>query len=266
MSGGGSAPTLGVQVHWQTNHIIPSGINYDNYGNVTTVPAPILSNLGYDVANRPVSVNGTQVYAYDEGNRRVYYHNSNGQEDIYLFSASGKKIATYTIGSVTDTAISLTLQSQNLYFAGKMITAEGNAVAADALGSVRWNAAAGSHAYYPYGVEYIASQNNDTEKYATYTRDNLTGLDYAMNRYYSSIWGRFLTPDPSTASIDMENPLSWNRYMYALGDPIAGNDPTGLCDPDPDVVCSDSFEDYGSWAGVWTRRATAHRQSAARLP
>jgi RHS repeat-associated protein len=57
------------------------------------------------------------------------------------------------------------------------------------------------HAYFPYGVEYTATGNN-TEKYATYTRDSVTGLDYAMNRYYSSQWGRFTSPDPYGGSAD----------------------------------------------------------------
>jgi RHS repeat-associated protein len=78
-------------------------------------------------------------------------------------------------------------------------------------------------------VEYSAS-TNDTEKYATYTRDTLTGLDYAANRYYSSIWGRFLSPDPNWASVDLRNPMIWNQYPYALNDPVNGSDPTGLID------------------------------------
>ncbi|HXM45221.1 MAG TPA: hypothetical protein VN924_28540, partial [Bryobacteraceae bacterium] len=96
--------------------------------------------------------------------------------------------------------VNFTMQSQNVYFGGKLISTEGNAVAVDRLGSVRWNAASGGHAYYPYGVEYNATAN-DTEKYATYTRDTLTGLDYAMNRYYASTWGRFTTPDRSWSSL-----------------------------------------------------------------
>jgi len=116
-----------------------------------------------------------------------------------------------------------------VYFAGKLISAEGNAVAVDATGSVRWSSAGSGTArtYYPYGAEYTATAN-DTEKYATYTRDSLTGLDYAMNRYYSSSWGRFVTPDPSPSSIDLRTPQSWNRYAYAVEDPVNGNDPSGL--------------------------------------
>jgi RHS repeat-associated protein len=60
----------------------------------------------------------------------------------------------------------------------------------------------------------------------------VTDLDYAANRYYASFWARFTSPDPSWASVDLRTPQSWNRYTYALGDPIAGNDPSGLDDDD----------------------------------
>jgi RHS repeat-associated protein len=216
-----AAPTLNAAVNAQSNQI--TGVPYDIYGNVTQFQS---NNLGYDVANRLVSVNGSQVYAYDQGNRRVYSRNSG--ETLYLYGVGGKKLATYTI-AVTNTAISFTLASKNVYFGGMLISAEGNAVAVDGQGSVR-SSNTGLHSYYPYGKEYVAT-TNDTEKYATYTRDSVTsGLDYAMNRYYSSQWGRFMSSDPSWGSVDLRNSMSWNRYTYTLNDPIAGKDPTGLED------------------------------------
>ena len=114
---------------------------------------------------------------------------------------------------------------------GKLISAEGNAVKVDRLGSVR-NGGPGNLGYqaqYPYGVEYTTTAN-DREKYATYTRDSVTGLDYAMNRYYASQWGRFLSPDPRGGRIS--DPRSLNRYGYVRDDPVNRNDPSGLCDQD----------------------------------
>jgi RHS repeat-associated protein len=76
------------------------------------------------------------------------------------------------------------------------------------------------------------SSANDAEKFATYYRDAKTGLDYAINRYYWSGLGRFLTADPYVATADGANdpgePQSWNRYSYVLGDPINLYDPEGL--------------------------------------
>src|SRR6202167_2016630 len=223
-----------------TNQISPTNILYDGNGNVTQFgPSGSLTTMAYNVANRMATVNSTNAYAYDPGSQRVYFRNSAGTETLYVYGTGGKKLATYTIAGITGSQVNFTMQSQNVYFGGKLISTEGNAVAVDRLGSVRWNAASGGHAYYPYGVEYSAT-TKDTEKYATYTRDTLTGLDYAKNRYYSSTWGRFMAPDPSHASMHLQTPLSWNRYTYTLGDPIGGNDPRGLdSDDDGDDGCPD---------------------------
>lgn len=42
-----------------------------------------------------------------------------------------------------------------------------------------------------------------------------------------------MTPDPSAAG-DPSSPQSWNLYNYASGDPVNGNDPTGLDDENGD--------------------------------
>jgi len=72
------------------------------------------------------------------------------------------------------------VETRNKYFARILVREM------DRLGSVSSNTD-GSHRYYPYGVEYFPSMHH-TEKYATYTCDTASGLDYAMNRYYSSQW------------------------------------------------------------------------------
>ncbi|MGO4883895.1 MAG: RHS repeat-associated core domain-containing protein, partial [Bryobacteraceae bacterium] len=107
-------------------------------------------------------------------------------------------------------------------------------VQTDRLGSVRSGGPGnlGYQAQYPYGVEYTVTAN-DREKYATYTRDSATGLDYAMNRYYSSQWGRFLSPDPNQESASPTNPGTLNLYGYTIGDPVNLFDRTGADPVDP---------------------------------
>jgi RHS repeat-associated protein len=128
-----------------------------------------------------------------------------------------------------------------VWFAGMMIS-DGNTVYQDRLGTNR----AGGARFLPYGEE-IGSTSNDRVKFATYTRDSFSGLDYANQRFYASGYGRFNTPDPSTASIKPGSPQTWHRYSYTVGDPVNHNDRRGLdgdgCDPgepdccDPDVGC-----------------------------
>ena len=81
-----------------------------------------------------------------------------------------------------------------------------------------------------WGGENANPLPDGTIKFATYLRDG-PGLDYAMNRYYSSALGRFYTPDPAgMAAANPKNPGSWNRYAYGKGDPVNHRDPTGLDD------------------------------------
>ncbi|HKV42316.1 MAG TPA: RHS repeat-associated core domain-containing protein [Blastocatellia bacterium] len=77
---------------------------------------------------------------------------------------------------------------------------------------------------------------NDQEKFATYTRDSATGLDYARNRYYNSVSGSFMTADPYKNSAGPKDPGSWSRYIYVTSDPLNLVDPSGLCgEPDTAV-------------------------------
>lgn len=59
-------------------------------------------------------------------------------------------------------------------------------------------------------------------------RDAETGLDYFGARYMSSAQGRFTGADPLLNSGRPWNPQTWNRYSYALNNPLKFNDPTGL--------------------------------------
>jgi RHS repeat-associated protein len=234
-TGTAGAPSLSVTVNANTNRLTPSGTLYDNNGNLLLGFPGI--ELQYDAANRISEVMegaGNSFYGYDSDNRRIYYRNTSNSETIYFYGADGKKLATYTYTIIQyqtqdDPEIQLMEQSKNVYFAGLMLTEEGNSVSTDRLGSVRSGGPGGLgyQAEYPYGVEYTVTAN-DREKYATYTRDSLTGFDYAVNRYYSSQWGRFLSPDPY-GHANLTDPPTWNQYNYAGNDPVNGTDPLGLC-------------------------------------
>jgi len=209
--------------------------------------------VSYDVLNRVSAMPCSPVdcvYTYDAENRRVSYVDMNGNQTLYFYGADGQKLATYWVG-VTATGsspgVELVQQSYNAYFTGFLVVAESVSVATDRLGSVPW-----SGGYYPYGVEYTATAN-DREKYATYTRDSLTGYDYAVNRYYASQWGRFLSADPTYLNVDLENSQSWNMYAYVNNDPANSNDPTGqylwVCSVSPMIPQCPGIGGGGSGGG-----------------
>jgi RHS repeat-associated protein len=99
------------------------------------------------------------------------------------------------------------------------------------------------HDYYPFGDEYSPVKQEvlggfdreEPTKFTGHERDYAGGtgaedghaVDYMHARYYSPTVGRFLSVDP--AGWDIGLPQSFNRYSYALNNPIRYNDPDGRC-------------------------------------
>jgi RHS repeat-associated protein len=100
----------------------------------------------------------------------------------------------------------------------------------DQLGSAG-NSTFSQGTYYPWGEVKGGTNPQNAWSFATYWQDSASGLDYANNRYYSNAYGRFMTPDPyqgtSGGSGDPDNPQTWNRYAYVVGDPVNWVDPDG---------------------------------------
>jgi RHS repeat-associated protein len=227
----GSAPTLSQAVNPANNQIV--GPNYDANGNQLT--SPNSDTLTYDAENRLTQNGGCVQYAYDSQNKRVWEGNlSSGSltgQSVIHYGIDGQKLGSYSLsvssGEITDSATTLAV-----YFAGKRVaTIAGgvtNPFVQDRLGS---NAGTGASpvSLYPWGEDRGTPAPNDQIKFATYTRDSATLLDYADQRYYSNQYGRLITPDPAGAGAASPlDPVTWNRYAYTGGDPVNRNDPSGL--------------------------------------
>jgi RHS repeat-associated protein len=102
------------------------------------------------------------------------------------------------------------------------------------------------HDYLPFGEDLSAGIGGRTsaqgydaadgvrQKFTSKERDNETGLDYFLARYYSSTQGRFTSVDPENAGANPADPQSWNGYTYARNSPLVYSDPDGrdyrVCD------------------------------------
>jgi RHS repeat-associated protein len=104
--------------------------------------------------------------------------------------------------------------------------------------------------YYPFGEEIGTPTASNTYKFASTYRDSSSGLDYAVNRYYASGIGRFLSVDPVVGRAT--RPQSWNRYTYVRNDPVNHRDPKGLRGDDDD----DDPEEADDWTGFIANAAT----------
>ncbi len=59
-------------------------------------------------------------------------------------------------------------------------------------------------------------------------RDAETGLDFFKARYFSGAHGRLTSPDPLDVNlIRVWSPQRWNKYAYAVNNPLAFTDPDG---------------------------------------
>jgi RHS repeat-associated protein len=204
-----------------TNHISTTGFTYDANGNAIHDPNGVYT---FDASNRMTqSVVGsvTTSYAYDGNNLRVV----KGANTAYIFSGS-KVIAEYASGSLT---------KEYIYSGSKLVaTVAGSAVTyhhADHLSNRVETDPGGNTArtfgQLPFGESWYETGTADKWKLTSYERDTVeSGLDYAMMRYYGSVYGRFTTTDPLPGNA--RNPQSLNHYAYVVNDPVNAVDPYGL--------------------------------------
>ena len=234
-SGSSETPLPGVNAakNWL------SGYSYDQNGNVGSYNS---FALGYDPASRlsyATTGSFTETYGYDAANHRIERVNSS-LDTVYFFSPSGKLLSMFNCLSTC------TLISNRVYFGGMLLGTDGTpgqGVTLDAnFDTFTWTDRLGSaQPTYPYGADIGTPPAADAPDFATYTKEGTTGLEYAMNRYYSASLGRFMTVDPYGGSADTHEPGSLNRFSYSNDDPINYSDPSGTttCDSNGDN-CSDS--------------------------
>jgi RHS repeat-associated protein len=220
----------------------------------------LLSGAGvaydYDAAGRRVAahwdasgVPRTARYRWDSRDRLVQFTGDGADVHRYAYGADGVRQAkTGPAGVETLLAdrdhpsgvaqlLRATLPSRTDLFdwtdalAAAHEGASAYAPLADALGSVGMMVdAAGGVAdtlrYDAFGA--LVSQSGATaatHRFAGEVADPESGLVYLRARYYDPATGTFLSRDPLQGDVD--NPLSRNRYAYALDNPVNRRDPTG---------------------------------------
>jgi RHS repeat-associated protein len=202
-----------------------TSVGYDAAGNQTQFNPFTLS---YDAENRVSGVsstsNGSATYAYDGEGRRVKKVVNGTVATLFVYDALGKLAAEYTNGTLDEPGTRY-LTTDHL---------GSTRVATDTTGTVLRR-----HDYRPFGEPLPTGLNGRSAKYADLKntlrftgkeRDAETGLDYFGARYMSSAQGRFASPD--AAGPDLTNPQTFNKYRYALNNPLRYVDPNGLYEED----------------------------------
>lgn len=217
-------------------------IDYDDAGNLTRDVSG--STYAYDAENRLVGYNGGNPltggtsYHYDGNGNRVKKVTPTATT-IFVYDFTGKLVAEYD--SAPPPSVGTSYFTADHLGTPRVITSGDGTVKA-------------RHDYLPFGEEIPVGNGGRTDtqgyilddvrqKFTQKERDQETGLDYFLARYYASSQGRFISPDEfpggavavfsATASsnptfyADLTNPQTLNKYQYCLNNPLRYLDPYG---------------------------------------
>jgi RHS repeat-associated protein len=262
--------TFDPTVNAANNQITTSGFTYDAAGNMTD---DTVHSYTYDAEGNILQVDGgnTAVYVYDALNRRVHVQTASATNE-FVYDYAGRRISTW-LSPNNDGS------EGRIYWDGQQTayrSADGTTYFdhQDTLGTERLRTNYGgsvgsSYISLPWGDGYTATVNSsgadqDNEHFAGLEQDAESGTEHAQFRNYASAQGRWLAPDLYVGSYDLANPQSANRYAYALNNPLAFIDPTGLftlppSNPDPCdyVSCNGPSGPSGGGGGGGGGRAPA---------
>jgi RHS repeat-associated protein len=258
---------------------------YDKNGSLTKKTLGTDNTLyAYDGARRlkDVSFNGTSQasFTYDGNGARTSkttatgttaYVNDTRALTQVLQETKGANTLTYVPGVLQHDS-SLTGNAQWSYFHQD---AQNNRALTDNAASVskRWE-------YDPFGSIRMQTGTASSDfQYAGEQRDSETGLINLRARYYEPVLGRFVSRDVLSGRSGF--PQSFNRYVYALNNPVRQLDPSGYgvgcCNPTeqegPHGEVQEEEKEYSHDCDCWERKRdgatspeTAPAQSAATAP
>jgi len=262
-SGGGYTPQ---NLTYSGNRISSSGFAYDAAGNLVwdgsrsfcydaegRMLRVVSDSVGPSVQN-PVkpcdaSVTALAEYVYDPSGLRVRVTNGADIRE-YVYDLSGREAGEIKAGVV---------QRQEVYLGGAHLAVIARQtdgtnkmfyLHSDWLGTVRKATSndalnEGTCQNYPYGDGLGCSGAAPFRHFFTdYVRDSESGLEHSWFRQYSARVGQYGTADPVLGR--RINPQTWNRYAYAINNPIRYVDPRGL----NLMFCSATFS-YSACGGDW---------------
>jgi RHS repeat-associated protein len=232
---GGAGSTENVTFNGN-NQINSSGFGYDAAGNMTVDP---YHTYTYDAEGNLTQVGpgSTASYSYDSLNHRVAT-TQGGTSEEFLFNPSGQRVS---IWQPNQGALGTQIQGQT-YWGGMPVEFYQNGQAhfqhQEWLGTERMRTSynggvEGTYTSLPFGDALTTTSGTDLDPYhfAGLDHDYSSDTDHAQFRQYSSAPGRWMSPDPYGGSYDQSNPQTFNRYSYAMNNPLGIVDPSGLCPP-----------------------------------
>jgi RHS repeat-associated protein len=196
-----------------------------------TATAQVSDTITYDWSSldtlrSATTPEGTYRYTYDGDNLRVRKVGAGNTVD-YIRDGAGQVIAEYNGAG--------NLITEYIYADGRRIakiTASGQRTYyhSDAVGTpLAITSQSGSLSWrgenLPFGTEHSSAGSGDRFKFTGKEFEDPTGLFYFEARYYDPVIGRFISVDPMRGN--PSSPVSLNRYVYGLNNPLRYIDPDG---------------------------------------
>jgi RHS repeat-associated protein len=203
---------------------------YDANGNMTARGSQTIT---WNVENKPVSVGASATFVYDGDGTRVK-KTEGGETVLYINKYYEKNLTTAVVTTSYYLGDRLIAQREGeilRYIHQDHLT--GTSVMSSSSGVL-----ISGIKYYPYGS--ARSGSVPTDKQFTGQRLDDTGLYYYGARYYDPAIGRFISAD--TVVQDGTHPQYWNRYSYAVNNPLKYYDPSGHV-----VIVAGGDELHSSW-------------------
>ena len=216
-----------------TNNRFSTGQNYLYDADGDVIQDAQGQRFGYDSENRQnaffAAGNNTTTpdatYFYDGDGRRVKKI-SGSEITIFVYDASGQLSAEYSTQIETVKPQVSYLTTDHLG-SPRIITDQNGAVT-----SRKDFAAFGDEILSPQRVGGTNGNGynppNVRQDYTGYQKDQESGLEYSVARYYNPSHGRYTSVDPLPSSAEIKNPQTFNRYSYVTNSPYKFTDPLGL--------------------------------------
>lgn len=224
----------------------PTGLAYDAAGNLMSYSS---ATYVYDQENRLSSTAGMS-YTYDGNGERVLKSNtSTGAAVKRYWLMGGKTLAEgdgssnlteefIYFGSTRVARIDLPANTVHYYLSDHLGS---TSIVISAAGAVEQDSD-----YSSYGTEFPVTSGPNTYKFTGKERDTESNIDYFGARYFSSLFGRFTTPDDGSDQSPID-PQSWNLYGYVRNNPTSNTDPDGH-----DCVVQTRTDDHTETVTVFT--------------
>lgn len=243
-----SAGSLNQSVN--TRNQFPSPMAYDSAGNLINDGSHPYT---YDAENRLLTAGGV-TYTYDGDGKRVMKSNGTlywtgpGWDPLLETDLAGNATEEYVFFNGERVArVDLPANSVEYYFSDHLKSTD---IVTNATGGI-----VRESDYVPYGGEVVISGTDPNHyKFTGKERDPESGLDDFDARFYSSPFGRFMTPDWAAKPTNVPyanfgNPQSLNLYSYVQNNPTTMGDPDGH---ECEGGCATVMNFLSAAANAWT--------------